>query len=366
MNRICFVSALCLVLAACGSSNGNNAQCQPGVNSCAGNEIVSCNSDGSYGAVIQTCANGCQLGACIADVDGGSTGIDSGNVVDDGSSIVADGGNIVGDGGQSCAPGASNVIYVLDIDETLYSFDPKTLSFTSIGNLGCPAAPPLDGSQYPTPFSMAVDRSATAWVLYNSGEIFDVSTKDASCTATKFQPSQSGLDLFGMGFVSDGAGSNTEKLYIGGGALGINGIENQKLATIDTSTLKVAAIAGLNNTQNAPEFTGTADGKLYGLFPAMTTYIAQVNKTTAAISSTHWTVATVTGFNKPNDVAFAQFGGKFYVFFTYKNGIGSLVSEVVLVDPAANGGAGSHTVVQTNNVPHVVGAGVSTCAPVID
>jgi hypothetical protein len=61
---------------------------------------------------------------------------------------------------------------------------------------------------------MAIDRNATAWVLYDSGQLFKVSTSDASCTPTSFAAGQQGLYNFGMGFASNSAGSSDETLFI--------------------------------------------------------------------------------------------------------------------------------------------------------
>ena len=53
------------------------------------------------------------------------------------------------------------------------------------------------------PFSMGVDRSATAWVLYDSGELFRVDTTSLACTVTDVDVAQLGLLNFGMGFSTD-------------------------------------------------------------------------------------------------------------------------------------------------------------------
>ena len=95
---------------------------------------------------------------------------------------------------------ASQWIYTIDANGTFSRFDPARLTFTDIGVLDCPAEP---GD---SPFSMAVDRSATAWVLYSSGELFTVDTSSLKCTKTAFAD-PSGLVNFGMGFVSNSAGA---------------------------------------------------------------------------------------------------------------------------------------------------------------
>src|SRR4051812_49597795 len=61
---------------------------------------------------------------------------------------------------------AAKLVYVVDESNTFSSFDPSTLTFTDLGTLNCP------GTSGDTPFSMAVDRQAQAWVLFASGKIF--------------------------------------------------------------------------------------------------------------------------------------------------------------------------------------------------
>lgn len=59
--------------------------------------------------------------------------------------------------------------------------------------------------------------------------------------------------------------------------------------------------------------------------------------------------------------AFAQWGGKFYIFVTTQNLIGTTNSTVRTIDRATGQSA---TILQ--NLPNIiVGAGVSTCAPVV-
>src|SRR6185436_5021764 len=122
----------------------------------------------------------------------------------------------------NCETTGNDLIYVVSDSYQLMSFDPSELPdndpFTPIGQLNCPAGTPWPGYSSPaTPFSMSVDRDGSAWVLYTSGEIFKASIADASCTATGFAPGQHDMQLFGMGFASDTAGSDAETLFIAGG-----------------------------------------------------------------------------------------------------------------------------------------------------
>src|SRR5689334_3482488 len=80
--------------------------------------------------------------------------------------------------GPSVACGVHDVelVYLVDSDRRLWSFDPRKLAddpFRQVGVLDCDSTT--------TPFSMAIDRTGIAWVLYNDGQVFRASIIDASC-----------------------------------------------------------------------------------------------------------------------------------------------------------------------------------------
>ena len=140
------------------------------------------------------------LGAC------GSSSVDSGDHPD-GGLRNGDGGPVGDDG---CTDGAK-AVYVVDMDSNMLSrFDPPTKTFKDLGRLNCPAQ--ADAA----PFSMGIDRTATAYVLYDSGELFKVNTDTLACTKSSWQ-TQSGLFKFGMGFSTDVAGGTVDTLFIAGG-----------------------------------------------------------------------------------------------------------------------------------------------------
>src|SRR5262249_11543920 len=145
--------------------------------------------------------------------------------------------------------------------------------FTMIGTLACPT----NGTSIQTggttvmPFSMSVDRDGVAWVLYTSGEIFKVSLQDASCTAAGNTVEASNMALFGMGFVTDTAGGDTEKLFLVGG--GHAAEPNGKLAYDDThgNNLTPSIVGDITATSDfSPELTGTGEAKLFGFYPNIT------------------------------------------------------------------------------------------------
>lgn len=305
-------------------------ECRPDRNTCVGDAVHECSSEGTVGAEVETCDMGCSGGACVTDGCGS----------------------------------AAELVYVVDVENNFLSFDPEKLGsgdpFTLIGQLDCPAGPSMTGPGQATPFSMSVDRQGTAWVLYSSGEIFHVSTEDASCAATDYQPGQNGFELFGMGFVSDAPGSSAETLYLAGGEAGGAGSGAGDLAILDTDTLAVTEVAALPDAENNPELTGTGDAELFAYFPGNAdSFVAEVDKGSAAQGQS-WDLEALDGGVRA--WAFAHWGGKFYVFITTAQGLGGLYPRVIELDPA-NPDA-QPTVVDPS--PYVVvGAGVSTCAPVV-
>ncbi len=338
-----------------GDGDGDGVTCEPGQPVCVGDDLYVCNDDGSAGDYVMTCDFGCVGGGCLPDPNGG-TGDGDGD---------GDGDN------DNCSTDASEFVYVVDNANTLYRFDPanEAYTFTTIGTLSCPAGTPITGGGGPaTPFSMSVDRDATAWVLYSSGEIFHVSTEDASCSATAFQKQQMGYDLMGMGFVSDSQGSKEEKLFVAGSLANAGGgFRDTKLGFIDPNTLQVTHIIDVD-VVNPPELTGTGDARLYGYFPGNSSVVSELDKTTGTrVAGQEWPAGSITGNEQLAGWAFAQWGGKFYVFVTVRTGLfgGMIASRVVQVDPEANGGGGAAVVVKDSDVPYIVGAGVSTCAPVV-
>ena len=81
------------------------------------------------------------------------------------------------------------------------------------------------------------------------------------------------------------------------------------------------------------------------------------------IRDRQWPAGEVDG--DPAAWAFAQFGGYFYIFISTESGFGGAFAEVIRLDPNANGGAGRADMINDDDVPIIVGAGVSTCAPFV-
>jgi hypothetical protein len=272
-----------------------------------------------------------------APADGGGPGDSPGDSFGDAGS---------GSGGADGCSDAARLVYVLDDQAGLYSFAPDKLAFDRIGTLDCP-------SGQATPNSMAVDRSGTAWVNYSDGSLFKVSTKDASCEATAYQPGQSGISRFGMAFASNAPGSKDETLFV----CGIDGLASgQGLAKIDLGTLTLSTIGDFsgNLEGQGAELTGNGAGKLFGFF---TTFpdatLAAIAPSNAATTDHRPLEGVTTGFAW----AFSFWGGDFW-FYT---SLGFTPSSVTRLK--ASGDGSIEVVKEDVGGFRIVGAGVSTCAP---
>jgi hypothetical protein len=343
------------VVAACGpggrSGNGDDTgdddmqfpNCDPSLgNTCNGNDVVTCNADGTYGSTVMSCTGSqvCSAGACM----------------------------------DQCSNDASKLIYVIDDSNHFRSFDPTKLAsaklgaFTDLGELNCPHSSfPIDGSDNDvTPMSMSVDREANAWILYTSGEIVVAPIASLStCHKTTYKPGQQNMDLFGMGFVSDTNGADAEHLYIAGGD--VMPLPGGNLAVIDPMAMSTTKVGKLTSDgENSPELTGTGGGQLWGFWPGIdTAFVQQIDRTSGGVTGTRLSIPG--GLGGPGATpsvtawAFAQFDGVFYIFATTKAGDEFPNNPSLRTIDAT----GAYTQVMDDMPFNVVGAGVSTCAPFV-
>ncbi len=252
-------------------------------------------------------------------------------------------------------PDRAKIVYVVTKGNQLLSFVPDKLLFKLVGNLQCP----VQGGQ--TPFSMSVDRQANAWVLFVSalgqgGPVMKVSTENAACQATTYQLGQQGQELFGMGFSSDAPAALTEKLYLAGTTSFNFALQGGcALATLDTKTMLVQTIAALPKQLGCPDLSGNGNAELFGFFPQTNpAQVVKLDKVTAQPLK-NWPLPAG-AFAGVEAWAFAQWGGKFWLFFKSN---GDLSSSVWSLDP----GTGTATKVLANTGHVITGAGVSSCAP---
>lgn len=305
---------------------------------------VSCSATqgtGTFGNVGG--AGGDETGSSAGGQGNGSS--QGGNGGDGGGFIPpTDGG---GGGGpiDDCSD-AAKLVYVLSDANDLYSFEPQAKKFTLIGALNCNTAL--------SPNSMAVDRNAVAWVNYvngtdTQGVIFKVSTTDASCEPTPTVKLVSGWNRLGMGFSSNNDGAMGETLFVSG----TSGTGIAKINAANTLNPIADFSPGAFNGQSA-ELTGTGDGRLYGYFTTSPVQVGLIDKVTGAVTNGK----VITGLATPSAWAFSFWGGSFYL---YAAGFGN--SNVTKYDPTAGTIDNNYMV---NIGFRIVGAGVSTCAPLIE
>jgi hypothetical protein len=303
-------------------------------------------TDDGGGDGARTDANGSR------DGDGASTGGDGGNSSQDVMAIPIDGG------GDGCSD-AARLVYVLSDENDLYSFRPDRREFTRIGRLDCPTSL--------SPNSMAIDRQAVAWVNYvdsdgfgddTAGLVYRVSTADAHCTSDAPFSLPDGWYRLGMGFSTDSVEGADETLYVTGTAGPFS--SSPGLGFIDRMTLRLTPIgrfSGSLRDENA-ELTGTGDGRLFGFFTTTPVQVARIDKVTAAISSAQ----SLPQVETPAAWAFSFWGGDFYLY-TAPDPIEdpSRTSNVTRYRPSDGSVDASY---MTNVGFRIVGAGVSTCAPI--
>jgi hypothetical protein len=334
-------SGLACTVANCAGCCDAQGQCREGTTA------QTCGIDGARCAICGY-SEVCSLGHCVeGNGGGGSTGGGAG-----GFGGAGGGFNSTLDAGADDCSEAARLVYVVDQDKTLSSFDPRKATapdaFVDLGKLSCPTLPLAE------PFSMAVDRLAVAWIIYDSGELFTVDLKKTplTCVKTGFMP-QHGVGKFGMGFVADAAGSHDERLFISGSPL-VGSLASTKFGTLSTRPPWEITLKGTLN--GAPELTGTGDARLWGFFPdAREPRVVQLDKDTGAEVSPSFAATPLRGF--PLAWAFAFWGGDFWIFLEREG------------DPSTNlwrlnGQTGAITHVSRDTARRIVGAGVSTCAPV--
>lgn len=245
----------------------------------------------------------------------------------------------------------AKLVYVLSLEGDLYSFAPAKKAFTKVGPLDC-----RSGEKKFTPISMAVDRKAVAWVNMRYSDpvtrrsedtLFTVDTKTALCTESEIHDS-----VGGMGFSTDDGTKDKETLFVSGqGSPGLVG-----LSKVDFDLKKVVPIADLSQ-QIGIELTGTGDGRLYGFLVGEVLQLARVDKVTAQFSD--YVDLPDVVYPKVPMYAFSFWGGDFY-FYTAPDSGPATTTTVARYRPSDKSVVTDY---MTSIGFHIVGAGVSTCAP---
>lgn len=290
--------------------------CGPGVaRTCQGERAIVCGPAGQIQA-SEACKGGCREGACV----------------------------------NACEVAGVELAYLFTDDRRLLRFDPRKLpadaAFTVVGKLDCPA----DRS----PNAMAIDRQGIAWLNFHGGKLFTASIHTARCTSVNRLPAGA-PSTFGMGFTTEGAGSAAG----GPEALYVSSMDTPSvLGRIDTSVepARFTAIGPIRDGRN-PEVTGTADGKLFGYVPEPGLgFVQEIDRATGALVGRPWSLGG-TGAEEVGAWTMVHWGGVFYVF--------AEVGDKATLH-AIHRKDGHHELVRPDLPFVAVGAGVSTCAPMLE
>lgn len=240
---------------------------------------------------------------------------------------------------------AGQYIYTVDNGGQFSRFDPRTLTYTDIAPLRCPTSA--------TPFSMNVDQNAIAWVIFGDGHLFHVDTATGECIATSYQPNQAGFFTYGMGSAWDSS-TGTDTLYLSTlFATGPAALGKLSFPSLTVTTVGPLSIGDV-------ELAGTGDGQLWAFAQARaagnTAFLARLDPTTARVLE-RYDLSSVTSIG---GWAIKFFGGAFYLF------VGSDIWKVERssLDPTRPTPSPLPTRVLVSPGRDIVGAGVSTCAPV--
>ncbi len=251
---------------------------------------------------------------------------------------------------------AAQLVYVLSEANELYSFRPNLRQFTRIGTLNCPTRM--------QPNSMAIDRNAVAWVNFvdsslgdTAGSVYRVNTTTAACTSDAPIDLPDGWFRLGMGFSTANASDTSETLFVTstGDPLGASSLGLGRIDAASASLVPVGAFSGSLRGQSA-ELTGTGDGRLFGFFTTTPVQVAQIDKENASILN----AVPVRGVETPSAWAFSFWGGDFYLY-TAPSALTGRTTNVTRYRPSDGS---INTAYMTNIGFRIVGAGVSTCAPI--
>lgn len=246
---------------------------------------------------------------------------------------------------------AAQFVYLVATDRVLWRFWPPTLELTKVGYLRC------DNDTLEGPFSMAIDRHGTAWVLYYSGHVYKLDLASGGCVDSGYVPVQfpGKFSVFGMAFTADTSSPEKETLFVRDGVWYGQGNEPAAriLGRFDVKSKTITPVA--DNPGGSADLSGTGDGRLWAFRkqPDSSANLAEINPMTGANLS----VTSLGDLTIWNAWAVAAWGGDVWMFTDEENAS----SKIIRYQPAT----GQFDVVKTDIGPRIIGAGVSSCAPFV-
>ncbi|MGH2931213.1 MAG: hypothetical protein ACRDL8_23615, partial [Solirubrobacteraceae bacterium] len=182
----------------------------------------------------------------------------------------------------------------------------------------------------------------------------------AGAGSTYTYDGQSGLQVAGGGvaltaqnIASLAAGGTDDTLFVAGGDDSGTMPTTATLAKLDTGTFSATTVGIV---QGWPELTGNGNAELWGFFPDQNNpRVEKIDKTTGNAITT-FPLSSLAG--QPSAWAFAFWGGDYWVFLMKDFDFATSVYQV-------DGTTGTIKSTTPTNSRVIVGAGVSTCAPVV-
>lgn len=239
-----------------------------------------------------------------------------------------------------CDAGDDSIL-LLNSDGELHEFDPETLNTRRRGALNCAI------SFYN---SMTVSRSGKVYLNSYFGDLYIADPDTLECEKTPFDASRVNFIRYGMGFSASDTPEG-ETLFI---APRSDPETVDRLARIDLSDYELHVVGYFDVPFPAAEVKGTSDGRLFLIHVAngiQSARLVEVDKETAELGA----FVELPVHDDYQAFDFVHWGGAFYVFISLVN---EETSTVYRYTPELG------TVEVLGSIPVVVvGAGVSTCAP---
>jgi hypothetical protein len=249
-----------------------------------------------------------------------------------------------GEGAEEPPPGCdevADVFYLVSGGGDLYTFEPGSLRTTSLGRLRCPGVTSLN--------SMAVARTGEAYASSTDGRLYAIDTERVTCRELSFDRSQLDGTDFGMGYAADETPSG-ESLFI----VEQTDSVSTRISRLNPRSRRVSPVGELPDRTPPLELTGTGDGRLLAFQVGTSSSPARVlelSREDAAIGAAY-TIDIPRGYRAFH---FANWDGGLYLFLALSGEERTRVYRFEFGD--------RRTRLLGSIAPIVVGAGVSTCAP---
>lgn len=262
---------------------------------------------------------------------------------------------------------SAKLVYVVSTQNDLWSFDPGTLAFKKVGALDCPTTS--------TPESMAIDQAAVAYVAMMDGTLFTADTTNAHCKPTTYAIEQQKRRIYDMSFVR-GPSASSETLYVSttccfdNGSVTVVDHGGGGLATLSRPAFALDLVGDYTGalTGYPAALAGTGDGRLFGFFPnvSVTTdagpnavpMLATIDLSQKGTAPTPSPIALdSTQVQAGAAFAFSFWGGDFWFYAAAGTSTPSTVTRY------RYGTNKTYAQVVANAGMTIIGAGVSTCAP---